>query len=292
MQAVEQLWPSVAAYHADRTCISQTALKILYCNSALYHGIYVTEKIALAKPTAAMELGTLTHLLTLQPELAAETVCCTPELGPRGGQWDRKSKYHETFIAENPGREVYAAAEYRTACAMRNSLLAHPVVSGALKANFVEHIIRWADPLTDIDCRAMLDIVVDSEPWILDLKTALDPSPRGFATACARNLYALQNWFYVEGFMRVYGRVPRFFFVAVGNKPPHSVGVYELDSEAIKLGASIGRQCLDELLRRRTQDDWAPDWTQRRSDPLAVAEVGSTVRSMESFTGRISYGDR
>lgn len=199
-----------------------------------------------SKTTDALIFGQLVHTLVLEPHAYAEQFAVAPEV-------DRRTKAGkqewEDFLTVNHDRTPIKKADYDRACDMMGALRAHPVANTYLeRIKDAEIACTWKHD--GLDCKAKLDGVIPgrgkAKPIIVDLKTAMDASPAGFANSVAKFNYHFQQAFYVDGYAQNTKRRPRFIFLVVEKEPPHAVGVYTLDEDAER----IGRKSYESVLKQ------------------------------------------
>lgn len=220
-------WPCTHdEYHAD-DAVGCSMLKEFARSRTRYYARYVAKTLPPKAPTPAMQLGTLVHLLALEPE-RADSIAVAPKC-------DRRTKAGkadwEAFCAESEGKTIVDSDQLNTARLMVAALMAHDAAGPMLRApGEVEHGLRWQDPETMLTCKARPDkrIRVGNGHALVDLKTCSDSSPEGFGSAVARQRYHWQDHWYRQGHRAVYGELPRFIFVAVESTPPFDVACYEL----------------------------------------------------------------
>ena len=144
--------------------------------------------------------------------------------------------------------------------AVGETVLAHREARQLLEADGLrEHAVRFTDRLVDppILAKAMLDKVNDD--CVIDLKSAKDPTPRGFAWAVADRGYHRQQAFYKRALEAVYGYcIKDFLFIAVGSGDRPECYVHRLKATAAELGDRQVQSDLARLAMCRRMDDW-PD---------------------------------
>ncbi len=187
-------------------------------------------------PSPSQMLGSATHCAVLEPRAFHD----------RYAQWsgDRRTKAgkeaYSEFIACNANKEILTAEQYETAWAMADTLLAMPEYR-ALISNHGQPAVEvsrfWEDTPTSVPLKARADMLLDDAG--VDLKTASDASPRGFAAAAARYGYHIQAAMYCEAFKR-----DKFAFVAIENRPPFCAGIYWLDEASLELGRQLYREAV------------------------------------------------
>jgi hypothetical protein len=144
--------------------------------------------------------------------------------------------------AYSSGKVPLLAADDDRAQALAQAVKVHPVAAAILSEGEAEKSLFWTDPETGVTCRGRTDWLRDNA--IVDVKTAIDASPAAFAKACANFGYDQQADFYSTGIEVLTGQRLPFLFIAVEKEPPHLVGIYQLDDDALARGARLNRQAL------------------------------------------------
>ncbi len=255
-------WTCTAAeYHAAIDVVSRSMLEDFRESPRLFAGYYVNRDIPRPKPTAAMRLGTLVHLLSLEPELAT-TIRTPPPVSRRTKAWDE-------FVAAEAaaGREAYSADELAVGREMTAALVAHRDARALLWGRGESEVtVVWkdADPelAQPIDCRARLDRLVEriGKVLVVDLKTTDNPSPEAFARSLYNWGYHRQAAWYCHSAQALLGVLPQFAFVVVRSSPPYEVAVYKLEPEALAIGEMEVRETLRALSRARRTNTWCAPW--------------------------------
>lgn len=154
---------------------------------------------------------------------------------------DVQAEWHQN----NGHRTVLPAEHFDQLRAMLESVMAHPAASALLTGakGKAEQSVYWIDAITGQLCRCRPDFWREDN-IIVDVKTAEDASPEGFAKSIANWRYHVQHAIYVDGVKAATGKEPRFVFLVVEKKPPYAVAVYVLDPESIALGRAEYRRDL------------------------------------------------
>ena len=206
-----------------------------------------------SKETESMRLGTLTHLMVLEPHLMADEVAIAPELNRRTKAG--KEKWEE-FERSSEGKLVVTKEQAFLAEAMAESVLSHPAAAEIL-TDFEPEVERfWTDELFGIDCKAKID-GVRNDGLLIDLKTAMDASVAGFNRAIFNNYYHTQASWYMNGQAHHGKPMPTgFVFIAVGNTAPHEVSVIRMTDQALRVGARTVTDWLYEYRQRTKTNNW------------------------------------
>lgn len=207
------------------------------------------------KDSPALRIGSLTHLLVLQPELFSSSVICVPEDAPKKPtQKQREAKkpkaetleaiaWWDNFEAASQGKMVVAVDEYQEA------LLA----GQALKAE-MNHwgIIPLATELSltadygKVPIKAQLDLIT-ADGWIYDLKTFGEfLTPRNVLATTYKRGYHLQSAWYCTIFKQVFGVRPKGFrMICVEKASPQATAVFEVSAELQAEGGVLMMQALE-----------------------------------------------
>lgn len=222
----------------------------------------------------ALDMGTALHCLLLEPDEFHNRFIEAPEFNRRTNQGKEDEK---EFLksCESTGKIVMDHEQHRKLKLMRDSAFAHHGARYFLEAEGVsEASIYWTDSDTDELCRIRPDKMISNQPVIIDVKKVADMSR--FDRHIEEFRYHVQNAMYQEGYLRHYGEMPVFLFLAVsetvdcGRYPVH---VYELDQDDIDVGFRLFKQNLHTFHECRISDDWGgiepisrPAWARRISN--------------------------
>lgn len=197
--------------------------------------------------TKPLALGTLAHLLTLEPERADGQVAVWDGKVRRGKEWD-------AFQAEHAGCIIATAAEVEAALTMAEAVRNHPVAASYLQHGMAEATLLWE--MGSRKCKGRVDWLDQSTDTIVDLKTAAEIDPRSFGRAVLRYATDLQLAFYADGYTAITGRTPRVVVIAVESKPPHDVIVYRVPDSVIARGRAEYWRLLDLLTTCEASGQW------------------------------------
>lgn len=224
-----------------------------------------------SKETESMRLGTLTHLMVLEPHRMSEDVAIAPEINRRTKAGREKWK---EFEGSSEDKLVVTKDQAFLAEAMAEAVLTHPAAAEILE-DFEPEVERfWTDDLFGTECKAKLD-GVRSDGLIIDLKTAMDASVSGFNRAIFNHCYHTQAAWYMAGQARHGSPAPTgFVFIAVGNTAPHEVSVVRMTNEALAIGRRTVTDWLYEYHQRKKNNNWisnpdvvdvvVPGWVDRK----------------------------
>jgi hypothetical protein len=201
--------------------------------------------------TRAMSLGEAAHMAALQPELFAARYARAPDPAPRRGTvaW-------RALEGEHAGKIVLKPDDYDAAASMAQSVRAHLVARELLRSGIAEAPLVWAD--SGIACKGRVDWIGEHNGGVvlLDLKTSRDVRPVAFGRAAAGMRYPMQVAMYLRGLRAMTGASATPYIIAVENRAPHDVVVYDFPVEAVELGESDLDEALTILRQCQTTGRW------------------------------------
>jgi exodeoxyribonuclease VIII len=232
---------SNADYHAD-PAVSASHLHAVAASPYHYWSRFINPDRPPSVQTAAMKLGSLTHCAVLEPDQLASRYGIAP---------DRRTNAGKAAVAEMEaaGIEAVTAPEMEQAMAMAASVRSHQAAAALLRDGKAEQSFWFDDIATGLRCKCRPDWYTGST--IVDLKTTVDASPKGFAKSVAQWRYHVQQSHYLAGTF-----AERFVFIAVEKFYPYAVGVYELDADAVQLGDYERRNNLQTIADCRAISEW------------------------------------
>lgn len=242
---------SNADYHAGPG-LSCSGAKRLLVTPYHYHALAQAREAPLKAPTPAMVNGTLTHCALLEPDDFSLRYVVGPDVDKRNKEWREFVKW-----AGEAGQEVITQLQRDTAWRQADALREVPAVAELLAEGHAEQSVYWRDAAHGLllKCRPDWRTPVQHGRGVvlLDVKTAIDASPEGFSSACAKWAYHLQAAWYCEGVAAATGlEVHGMVFGVVEPEYPHAGASYMLSDEALQHGRELGakarvmyRDCLE-----------------------------------------------
>lgn len=209
--------------------------------------------------TATLKRGRATHVATLEPETFAARYSVWPH-PRRGKDWE---EFEARMLSASV--EVLKRGEAELAQTLALAVRAHQPAARYLTGCLTEQMIQWTHRRPEVNglegyevaCKGRLDAV--GPEGIVDLKTARDGSPTGFAREVIRLEYHVQAAWYVDGYREMTGRELPWAWVVVEVAAPHVVQVYRADEETLNLGRARYRELLD-LLHVCQRDNFWPGY--------------------------------
>lgn len=235
---------SNAEYH-KHPAVSKSALDSINKSPAYYQWSLTHER----EETPAMRLGSAVHTAVLEPEEFVDRYVKAPLC-------DRRTKAGKAlwaeFQEEYQSHIVLSDQDWQTCMDMADAVKRNPQASRLLRNGQAEYSYFWEERSREMKCRP--DYLTDD--YIVDLKTAMDASPSGFAKSVMNFRYHVQQAHYTAG----RGMPDEFYFIAVEKTAPYLVGVYVLDPAFLEMGLDERERNLDTLERCEESGEW-PSYT-------------------------------
>jgi len=233
---------SNAEYHALPD-LGNSGLSALAKSPAHYHALYLAEDRPERITSDAFSAGTLAHCAILEPLALSQRYAVRPD------GIDLRTKEGKAWAAAlDPSLEVITGYQMTTAMRQAAAVLAVPALSELFSTGRAEVSAFWTDPRTGVQCKCRPDWVHgqrDGSVILVDVKTARDATPDGFARAIAQYGYHRQAAWYSRGYEAASGRrVHAFVFAVVPSEYPFIASACVLDEESMQQGAD---EC-DELV--------------------------------------------
>lgn len=235
----------------DHPAWNHSAVKLLPNEPELFYGRHIA-KVWPFEPTAEMDLGTILHgaVLLGEPLPIIPASALNGDGHRKGAQWKEWKDSH-------PGPAL-TEKEAEPLAAMLASVRGNAYAVKLLDAMGRTEEALFSTDATGLPLKGKVDKIaqfgVDSV--LVDLKTTKDPSPDGFAKACATFAYHRQAAWYLDLAERNDIDAEAFLFIAVRNVAPYECVVYECSGEMIEQGRNENRAALDDLWRRLETNDW------------------------------------
>jgi hypothetical protein len=206
-----------------------------------------------------LDVGTAVHTKILGT--GAKAVAYPPEhLTPSGYVSTKAATVEWAAQQRAQGLTPVTPETMKSLDEMAESVLAHPSARVLLEqSGHREASLFGTDPATGIQVRARFDFYPDDgpRPLALDLKSAIDASPRGFGTAVGKHKYHVQRGWYLDVNKFIGGHdLAEFLFVVVEKEPPYLVGVYTLPEQAADDGRKRARDARNIYAECLATGDW------------------------------------
>jgi hypothetical protein len=206
--------------------------------------------------TEAMLIGSAFHCKVLTPDIFDEQYAVAPDFGDLRTKSNKEA--FEEFKNDNIGKHIIKSDKGKALIEMSQSVLSHPVASQLLTDGDAEHSFFWIDKKTQLKCKCRPDYL-RRDKIVIDLKSTDDASYFSFQRSIVNYRYHVQAAFFCDGITDVTKVIHNtFILIAVENKPPYAVAVYNVDPDAINTGR-IGYQIdLDKIVEYyKSEIKWA-----------------------------------
>lgn len=273
-------YESDAAYHADRTRLSGSALD-LFADNPREYAAWMRGEFE-RKQTRPMGNGSFFHCGAFEPEEADSRFAIEPEDPERPGKSIRRNRNdYKAWRAEREaeGKTVIAPDFVAQMVPMVNALSDNPVTHDLLRCEGGQNEVPLHFEVDGRAMRAKLDRIIWSRNLIIELKTANDVDPdRNKNTWSWFDFgYHRKTWLYLDAYHQLTGRNACMvhIFVETGKKHPQVFASYtEVDSPAAQRGEDEVRRLLRRLSLCEEANDFRQPWepgapgAERRSLPL------------------------
>jgi hypothetical protein len=233
------------AYHADPVpggSLSASAAKKLLADGGPAKYRYQLDHPE--APSDQMELGSAAHKLVLGA--GAEIVEVKADTWRTNDAKDTAKKARARGAIPLLSKDVQVVRE------MAAQLRRHPYAAMLLSAERgrPEASAFWVDEQSGLWRRCRFDLMPDPKragriPVIADYKTCVSAAKADFPKAVDNFGYHVQAAQYCAGWRAIHGTDPAFVFVAQEAKAPYLVATYQLDAEALAIGADAMARAME-----------------------------------------------
>lgn len=227
-------------YHADRSAVSQSALKEMIQKSPMHFLYKWSIRDGDEPPTDAQRIGTLLHLALLEPEKYAARVVIAKKFDRRTKEGKAGAKAFEASLA--PDAIVVDVNEKKQIEAMAISVMSDDMAGPILRSSTMRKELTgyFTCSLTGVRCRIRLDGYDPSgDRLIIDLKTTEDASDEAISKTIWNWRYDVQAATYLEGAMVIdkipmSEPVPLYVWIFVEKAPPYACVVRFPDEDMLE----------------------------------------------------------
>lgn len=198
-----------------------------------------------------VDLGTHVHCTVLEPDVFAGTYRKAPAGGRTAADKARVDAFAEH--CKSSGKICLDADTYDMVIAMRDSVLAHPTARDLLAGDGISESSIFGE-LEGVRVKCRPDRLIRERNILVDVKKVDDIDH--IARSIQKFRYYVQAAFYSDIYEQWTGEVPRFIFVAVGQRRSigrHPVRVFELEQAWVDAGRA---EYLGDLERVREMEEF------------------------------------
>ncbi len=233
-------------YHNTKALISKSMLDVAARSLSKFH--HHLTQVVTEKESDALRIGSMFHVMVLEPHLFTKQFVCVPDSLPTGrSNADKAMRNAWHADMRGQGLTPYWLDEYAMLEGMADSLRRHPRVAALMAHGHAEVSVAATHHRTGLRVKGRADFVSEVLPVGLDLKSALDASMRGFGNAIADRRYFVQDPYYSWMFQACGMDFDHFVFPVVEKEPPYDCVVYELDPATRMAGEAIFERQLTKI---------------------------------------------
>lgn len=234
-------------YYEDKSHITNSMLGWLKQSPAFFKHMLAIE----SKPTESMIFGTAFHCYVLENDKFNDEYYIMPKTDRRTKAGKEAYAMHMDAAA---GKSIITTDQFNTILGMAEAINSNKTLKGLLNidGSKYESVNTWTERIhsddginESIDCKSLIDLRVDSEDIVVDLKTT--SSVNAFTGSVRKYGYHRQAAFYLRG-LQANGLVShnaRFIFLVVEKTAPYEVGLFEVTPEIL----DIANEDIDYLLK-------------------------------------------
>lgn len=233
-------------YFANKSLSKSAIDKLLEC-PALYKAWLEGEDEE--KTSAALAFGSLSHLLTLQPQEFDSQYAVT--------DLNLATKEGKAWKAALPdGIQIVKNDDYEKAQMMADAVRDHPQAKMLFQDYIAEEPIYWT--FDGVPCKAKPDIVAEvfGHRYIADLKTTESVNPEAIRKSIAKWGYHRQAAWYLSGMEAVGKPCDAFIFIFVEKTYPYLVTMCQLDEDALAKGMEECLRAVSTLKECQASGTW------------------------------------
>lgn len=243
---------TIEAYHQNTTHLSATQIKL--AKKSLKELDWYRRGLLKQEQKTHFDFGNAFELALLDPvafsekvailkdrEFVNEALMVKPDLKvPRNSTEYKLST--AKFYEENAGKYIVldegGEESYETIKLMLESCYQDKIIQGLIKNTEYQLSVFWTDEETGLQLKTRPDICKRKKNVIVNVKTCLDGSPKGFAKDLVKYDYPLQACHEIKGCLAggVIESLDNYFWLVVEKKAPFNATVYEFDEEDIQAG--------------------------------------------------------
>ncbi len=270
----------IEVYHKQDGFISASRLKALLKSPLSFK--YPPE----AKGAKYYDIGHAVHTLILEPHLfEKDYFIYDPTKRPKPeqnfAQKDNK-EWKSKLDKENEGKTVLTVEESEQCQLMVERLLADPLAKELLSGKgWNEASFYHMDWKRKVKLKSRPDRVRDNFV-VVDIKTAIDASPKGFERAMGAFRYDIQAATQIDAVEAYFKKkVPYYFYIVLEKTPPYNFGIYVLKDETIWAGRQTYKMLLDIYNDCLKENEWPSYnyWAKEKPDKILRTQLPGYINT-------------
>jgi hypothetical protein len=278
---------SILDYHANKTHLSATGLKIARRSLKEYQ--WWRDGKMPEKTGSHFGFGNAFELALLDKVGFSAGVGVFPdqqfvakamEVNPKLIKPRASTTYAEltnAWEANNIGRyhiNDHGDESWDTIQHMLESCYADKIIQALIKNTEYQLSLFWTDPETGLNLKTRPDVCKRKKNVVINVKTTLDGSPKGFSSDLAKYDYPLQACLEISGCLntRLMESVDEYYWLVVEKVPPYNATVYQFDQEDQKY-------FMDELTyvlkktKRAMDENMYPGYSDRADNQYGILKA-------------------
>lgn len=250
---------SNASYHANRTHLSSSMLKLVLTDIKRFHKEWILGEVEKEVEKSFYVEGSYLHSLILEPEKIASEYAFFQGLRKAGKDW-------ELFKSQHDAKTILSAAQVSKVNAWHSAYKQRPEALVLCSSGLSEHTM--VAELLGIPVKARADYINIEQGYIVDVKTTGYASGQEiFAHTCKEFMYDLSAALYARIASEVYGKPFEFYWVVV-SKQDLICDIYKASAKTMGRGNSLVNNALLSYTIKKETGDWEPEAANIR--PLLV----------------------
>ncbi len=219
-----------ADYHADRSYLSSSALKLLLKDPAAFERKYVKNIHDTSEPKDVFDVGTYVHALCLEPHTIAQNFAFFEGLR-------RQGTVYKEFVEKHPGKIILSVPQKLKCEQFYKAYERRGDAVAMLQGGFAEHTMTGL--ALGVAVKARADYINVDKGYIVDIKTTSDITDVDvFKLTVERYNYDLSAALYTSIARDLYGKEFDFYFVVI-SKTDLACAIYKLSEHTQLKGASL-----------------------------------------------------
>ena len=235
-------------YHADKTAINSSTLKLSFKSDAAVYAHYLVQEptqeeieeegeedeLPTTKTPDHLKLGSALHAAALEPVRFYETLIQEPKFSGKG----MKARKAEWLASQPANATILKPKLYLQTEGMVNSFLARTEIKNLLMMGIPEMSGYYRHPDTGIKCKVRPDLWDEGNGILVDIKTTRNSSdPQEFWKDCKKYRYDLSMAMYADGIAHITGSRPAHcFFLVIEKTPPYECSLLRMTERMLQRG--------------------------------------------------------
>jgi len=249
-----------ATYHAARA-VNRSLLSVLTDKSPWHFREAFEGRVEGKAESDAMRLGSLEHLMVLEPKRFSECVVPAPINEKTGKAYGAETKAWAEFAMAHKGKIVATDEDIESARRMADTLHSHPAIGPLIRGAAATELTLVAS-LFGVKCKVRVDVLPEwGGSLLLDLKTTKNAGERAFAASIANFGYDLQAAMYTMvakrlGVLNANDANASLALAAVDVSDGNQCALYIPDAKFMEIAGSRVKQTLAIIEACRRVNNW------------------------------------